>query len=177
MININTPKNIILTGFMGSGKTSVGLELSTRLDMQLIDMDTEITVQTGMSITEIFDKLGEERFRDIETAQCLNLSKLNNIIISTGGGVVLRKENMDYFRNNGVIISLYATPNTIYNRLETDSSRPLLKGGNLIKVIEELLILRAPFYRNADLTIDTENKSPSEIALEIIGALKNKYYL
>ncbi|MBF0472478.1 MAG: shikimate kinase [Nitrospirae bacterium] len=164
-------KNIILTGFMGTGKTTVGVELSIRLNMQLIDVDSEIVAQAGMPITEIFDKLGEKKFRDMETAQCLRLSKLNNVIISTGGGVVLRKENMDYFRKNGIIICLTATPETIYKRVETDCGRPLLNSDNLLEKIERLLSERKSFYQNADMTINTDNKIPLEIAWEIIETL------
>jgi len=160
---------------MGTGKSTVGVELSLRLNMKLVDMDSEIIAQAGMPITSIFDKLGEKRFRDMESAECLRLSKLNNVIISTGGGVVLRKKNIKYFRETGVIVCLCASPNTIKKRVESDSSRPLLDSDNLLEKIEELLSIRTPFYQNADIIIDTNNKIPSEIAWEIVDILNEGF--
>lgn len=166
-------KNIVLTGFMGTGKTEVGKELSRLLDMKLIDVDTEIEKSRKLTINDIFKKFGEPRFREIETEMIKNLSEKKNIIISTGGGAVLKQENTDALRKNGVIVCLTASPETILKRTSRNSDRPLLQVGNPFKKIKELLNFRTPFYEKADIMIDTEGKAPLHIAEEIIERVKN----
>jgi shikimate kinase len=165
-------KNIVLTGFMGTGKTAVGKELSQLLGLKLIDVDTEIEQSEQMTINEIFKQSGEPRFRERETAMIKKISSKKNIIISTGGGAVLKQENMDLLRNTGVIVCLMATPKTILNRTSNSDDRPLLKVENPFAKITELLTFRRPFYEKADIMIDTENKTPLQIAEEIIEKLK-----
>jgi shikimate kinase len=166
-------KNIILTGFMGTGKTAVGKELATILDMRLIDVDTEIEKSEKTTINEIFQKFGEPRFREIETGMIKKISQQKNVVISTGGGAVLKQENMDMLRKTGVIICLMATPETILNRTSNSNDRPLLKVENPFEKITELLNFRRPFYEKADILINTENKTPLQIAEEIIEKIKN----
>ena len=163
--------NIILTGFMGSGKTTVGEVLSRRLDWPLIDMDTEIEREEEMKISEIFSTLGEPAFRDMETEMAEKLSTLNDVVISTGGGVVLRETNISHLRRNGRIICLMARPETVYERIKDNHDRPLLKGNDPMGKIRELLEFRMPYYRNADMIIDTDNLTPDEIVLSIIDGL------
>lgn len=165
-------KNIVLTGFMGTGKTAVGKELSRLLNMKLIDVDTEIEKSEKMIIHEIFKQFGEPRFREIETEMIKKISKNKNIVISTGGGAVLKQENTDALRENGVIICLTATPETILKRTSMNSDRPLLQVEDPFKKIEELLHYRMPFYKKADIIIDTEEKTPLQIAEEIIERVK-----
>jgi shikimate kinase len=168
-------KNIVLTGFMGTGKTEVGKELSRLLNMKLIDVDTEIEKSENMTINEIFKQFGESRFREIETEMIRKISQKKNIIISAGGGVVLRQVNMDLFRNNGIIVCLTASPETILSRTSNSDERPLLQVEDPFKRIKELLDFRKPFYEKADIMIDTENKTPLQIAHEIIERVKDKY--
>ena len=165
-------KNIVLTGFMGSGKTAVGRQLSRLLNMKLVDVDTEIERAQGMTINEIFKNFGEPRFREIETEMIKKLSGKKDIIISTGGGAVLKQENMDALRENGIIFCLMAEPETILKRTSHDSNRPLLHVENAFKRIKELLDFRKPFYEKADIMIDTEGKTPLQIAEEIIKEYK-----
>ena len=167
-------KNIILTGFMGSGKTAVGRELSRILDMKLIDVDTEIEKSEKITINEIFKQFGEPRFREIETEMIKKLSESKNAIISTGGGAVLKQENMDILRKNGVIVCLTASPETIFKRTSTNNDRPLLQVENPLERINELLNFRKPFYQKADVMIDTEGKTPLRIAEEIMEKVKVK---
>jgi shikimate kinase len=167
-------KNIILTGFMGTGKTEVGKELSRLLNMKLIDVDTEIEKSKNMTINEIFKQFGESRFREIETEMIRKLSEDKNCVISTGGGAVLKQENMDALRENGIVINLMATPETILKRTSNSDDRPLLQVENPLDRIKELLNFRRPFYEKADLMIDTEGKTPLQIAEEIIEKVKNK---
>ncbi len=103
-------KNIVLTGFMGAGKTAVGRELSRILGWKIIDVDDEIVKARNMTIHEIFSTLGEPAFRDIETGMIRKVSQDRSVIISTGGGAVLRQENMDILREHGVIVCLWASP-------------------------------------------------------------------
>lgn len=165
-------KNIILTGFMGTGKTAVGMELERLLNLKLIDVDTEIEKSEEITINEIFKQFGEPRFREIETKMIRKLSSHKNAIISTGGGAVLKQENMDILRQNGVIVCLIATPETILNRTSKSNDRPLLKVENPFAKINELLNFRRPFYEKADIMIDTENKTPLQIAEEIIEKIR-----
>jgi shikimate kinase len=167
-------KNIVLTGFMGSGKTAVGRELSRILDMKLIDVDTEIEKSEKITINEIFKQFGEPRFREIETDMIRKLSESKNTIISTGGGAVLKQENMDILRKSGVIVCLTASPETIFKRTSTNNDRPLLQVENPLERINELLNFRKPFYQKADVMINTEGKNPLQIADEIIEKVKFK---
>lgn len=161
-------KNIVLTGFMGTGKTEVGRELSHILGWKVIDVDEEIVKAKKMSINEIFGKFGEQVFRNIETEMIGKVSQNRNVIISTGGGAVLRQENMEILRRNGVVICLWAEPETILRRTSSSSERPLLQVEDPLARIRELLEYRRPFYEKADIMIDTEGKSPFNIAEEIL---------
>ena len=165
-------KNIILTGFMGTGKTAVGKELSRLLAMTLIDVDTEVEKSQKMTINEIFKEFGEQRFREIETGMIKTVSENRKVIISTGGGAVLKQENMDILRENGIIVCLTATPDTILQRTSNNSDRPLLQVENPFKKINDLLQARKPYYEKADIMIDTEDKTPLQIAEEIIEKVK-----
>jgi shikimate kinase len=167
-------KNIILTGFMGTGKTAVGRELSRLLNMNLIDVDTEIEKSQRMTINEIFKQFGEPKFREIETEMIRKLSKQKDVIISTGGGAVLRQENMDVLRKQGVIICLMASPETILKRTSRNTNRPLLQVEDPFGKIQELLNFRKPFYEKADIIINTEGKTPLQIAEEIIDKIKDR---
>lgn len=161
-------KNIVLTGFMGTGKTEVGRILSRKLGCVLVDADTEIEKEQKMTIAEIFKRYGEPKFRDIEADVIRRLSMMENTIISTGGGAVLRQENMDNLRKNGVIVCLTASPETILKRTSSNNDRPLLQVENPLQKIKELLEFRRPYYEEADIMIDTEGKTPLEVAEEII---------
>ena len=167
-------KNIILTGFMGTGKTEVGRELSHLLDLRLLDVDDEIEKAEGMSINDIFERFGEQRFRDIETEMIRKAAGNTSVIISTGGGAVLKQENMDILRKNGIIFCLTASPETILQRTSDNSERPLLRTGDPLKKINELLCFRKPYYEKADFMVHTEGKSPLQIAEEIVEKVMRK---
>ena len=167
-------KNIVLTGFMGTGKTEVGKLVAQKLGYKLIDVDSEIVKEQKMEITEIFKECGEPGFRKIESDVIRRLSDMDKVIISAGGGAVLRQENMDNFRKKGVIVCLTASPETILKRTSNDSTRPLLQVDDPMKKIKELLELRKPYYEKADIMIDTEGKTPLQVAEEIIESVKSK---
>lgn len=158
---------------MGTGKTEVGRELSRLLAMRLIDVDEEIVRTLHMSINEIFARFGEERFRDLETEMIERVCRETNVIISTGGGAVLRQRNVDALQRQGIIVCLTATPETILKRTIDSSERPLLRDGNPLEKITELLRIRQPFYKNADVMINTDDKTPLQVAEEIIEKLRS----
>lgn len=161
-------KNIVLTGFMGTGKTEASRILSQKLNYILIDVDSEIEKEQNITIAEIFKQYGEARFREIESGVIKRLSEAKNAVISTGGGAVLRQENIDNLKKNGVVVCLTALPETILKRISNNDDRPLLQVENPILKIKELLEFRRPHYEKADIMIDTEKKSPIEVAEEII---------
>lgn len=165
-------KNIVLTGFMGTGKTAAGRELSAMLGMKLIDIDAEIERSQKMTINDIFKNYGEGRFREIESEIIKRFSEKKNIIISTGGGAILKKVNMDNLRKNGIIFCLSASPQAILERTRTSEDRPLLKVADPLAKIRELLDHRRPFYEEAGTRIETEGKTPMQIAEEIAEIMK-----
>lgn len=148
-------KNIILCGFMGSGKTVTGKSLANRLNMDFIDIDTFIEEQEKTSINDIFEKKGEEYFRCIETKAAITLGNLQNTVISCGGGTVLKQENLAALKQNGEVFYLSVTPETVIKRLKNNSSRPLLAEDKEVK-IKTLLKSRSPIYEGAaDYVIDS----------------------
>ncbi len=167
--------NIVLTGFMCTGKTSVGKLLAKKLSYQFVDTDDLIEERVGMKISQIFANYGEPYFRDIESEVVKEVSQKDNLVISTGGGVVLRKTNMDELRKNGIIINLTAKPQTIFNRLKNQPGiRPLLNKPDPLKEIINLLSQREEYYKNCDLRIETDNISVEEVVEQILNFIKKR---
>ena len=157
---------------MGCGKSSVGRELAKMLDLKYIDTDAAIESSSNMKISDIFAEHGEKYFRDLESSLCVELSVENNLLISTGGGIVLRKENIDNLRKNSVIFLLRATAETTFERISHKKDRPLLQVPNPMEKIRELLEAREEFYKAAaEFEIITDNRAVVDIAQEI----KEKY--
>lgn len=167
-------KNIVLTGFMGTGKTEVGRILAQRFGYTFLDADSIIEQEQKMSITEIFRQYGEPYFRDVESDVLKRLAERDRVVISTGGGAVLRQENIDNLRKKGIIVCLTASPETILRRTSNDSSRPLLQVEEPLQKIKELLEFRRPYYERSDIMVDTEGKSPLDVAEEIIKRIKGR---
>lgn len=161
--------NIILTGFMGAGKSTVGMRLAERLKMEFVDLDREIEKVTGMSVSQIFKRYGEIRFRSEENLMVEKLAKRDGLVIATGGGTVLREENMQILRKNGIIILLEASPEDIFARVSRKrGTRPLLRKNLTIENIEAMLADRDPFYQQADHRINTSGKDLDTIVKEIM---------
>jgi len=161
-------KNIVLIGFMGTGKSSVGKILARKLGLKFVDVDEVIEKTTGMKISEIFAKFGEPRFRDIETEVIKLISQNNRQVIATGGGAILREENFKKLKDKGIIVWLKASENVILERVKNCKDRPLLQVENPKQKIKELLTKRIPFYEKADFSINTEELTPEEVAEKII---------
>jgi len=161
-------KNIVLVGFMGTGKTSVGLRLAELLDMQFIDTDNLIEEENIMSISDMFSMMGEDYFRDRESSVIEKVSKLSGKVIATGGGAVKREINIQNLKSLGIIFCLYASPETILQRTSGYSHRPLLQIDDPIGKIKDMLNERELFYSKADYTIDTSELSIEQVAEEIL---------
>ncbi len=165
--------NIILTGFMGCGKTSVGIKLSYQLRQTMIDTDKWIEKKQKMSVSELFAAYGEEAFRGMET-QCLKelVRTVDKQIISVGGGLPMREENRALLKELGKVFYLKVTPETVYERLKDDTTRPLLQVEDPLGRIRALMEQRAPVYEScADVTVEVSDKSFEEILQEIGRAL------
>jgi shikimate kinase len=158
--------NISLIGFMGTGKSEVGKLLSKKLGMKYISIDGLIIKKENKSIFEIFETMGEPYFRRIEKYTVKHVSKKDNLIIDTGGGVVLDSDNIIDLRANGIIISLKARQEVILKRLSDFEDRPLLKGDKKNKIID-LLKVRKKLYEQGNLIIDTSDISPNEVVEKI----------
>lgn len=164
--------NIFLIGFMGTGKSTIARELKKMLNMECMEMDEMIMKQQGMSISDIFDRYGEDYFRDLESRLLLDLQKKENVIVSCGGGVVVRQENIGHMRGSGKIVLLSATPGTVYERVKNSTNRPILNGNMNVEYIAGLMEKRREKYEAAaDITIVTDEKKIAEICREIIDAL------
>ena len=161
--------NIFLIGFMGTGKTSVGQRISEKLQMPMVDTDTIVETDNQMIIGEIFDRYGEDYFRNLENAAVHKASKYTNHIISTGGGVVLRIENLNLLQENGLLFCLRATPEEIFKRIKDESHRPLLKDPNPPNKIRHLLQKRQAQYQRIEHQIETTDLSIEEVTNQIIG--------
>ena len=164
--------NLVLCGMMGSGKSTVGKYLATRLSYAFVDTDDVLEGRFG-KITDIFTQFGEEYFREREREVCVELAKSEGLVLATGGGLVLKKENVDCLKKSGTLIFLRAKASTLAERLQADTDRPLLQTeGDLEPRIAELLQIRTPIYESvADYILDVDGKTPEEIAEEIIEKL------
>ena len=160
-----TSKNIVLVGPMGSGKTTVGRRLSHELDQDFFDTDHEIIDKTGVSIDHIFDIEGEEGFRERESKILENLCQMSNIILATGGGIVILPKNRKILKNAGLVVYLSSSVDQLLRRTAKSKTRPLLENSNdRRKTIAELVVARDLYYREvASLVIDTTGKKLYEV--------------
>jgi len=162
--------NIVLIGYRGTGKSTLGKIVAARLDRQLISTDQEIVRRTGSSIPDIVAAHGWDYFRDVETAVCQDLAGRDNLVIDTGGGAILRQQNVDVFKRNGRLIWLTASVDTIATRIGGETQRPSLTGTKShVDEIRDVLCERVPKYQAAaDLTIATDGRSIEELASFIV---------
>jgi len=165
-------KNIIFVGLMGSGKTTIGKQVSKSLDMEFFDTDHAVEVKTGVNIATIFELEGEEGFRLREHNLLVDLMDNQKKVIATGGGIVLKGENRKLLRQLGAVVYLRSNINDLILRLKNDKTRPLIQNVNLDEKFNELFKARDPLYIEvADYIIDTKNKKVSDIKNEILELL------
>jgi shikimate kinase len=156
---------------MSVGKSVTGKILSEKLLKEFFDTDILIEKKTDLSIDAIFEKFGEKEFRRMEADIVKTLSQCDSSVISCGGGVVLNPLNIKILRNKGIIVNLYASPETIYERIKTDSTRPLLKQKNPLDEIRRLLELRKEMYLDCDYAFDTDGLTPYQVANNILNGI------
>ena len=162
-------KNLFLIGFMGCGKSTLARLLAEENGIELVEMDETIEAEAGVSINEIFAAHGEAYFRDLETALVKRIAKNGGTVVSCGGGAVLREENVAAMKENGRIIYLSATPETIYERVHDKTNRPLLNGNMNVEYISQLMQKRVALYEAAAdeiLCVDGKSKQENLKALQ-----------
>lgn len=171
----NIAGNLFLIGLMGAGKTTMGKHIAQVLGRSFYDSDQEICRRTGVSIPTIFELEGEQGFRDRETAVIDELTAMNNIVLATGGGAVLRKDNRHYLRTRGTVIYLHATPEVLLERTRYDNNRPLLRVENPLAKLQELYGIRDKIYREtAHIIIEANRPSCYKTAEHLLTLLKQR---
>lgn len=159
--------NLALIGFMGTGKTSVGRLVAESLGFEFLDTDEMIQSRTGRSITDIFARDGEPAFRELERQMVKELSTRERTVISTGGGLPTNPENMEALKSFALVVCLWAGPEKIWERVRHQSHRPLLHDADPQQKIRDLLDVRKPFYQQADVLMNTDQRSAREVAQQI----------
>jgi len=163
------PKNIFLVGPMGAGKSAVGRQLARSLHLSFVDSDDEIESRTGVDISFIFEKEGEAGFRKRESAAIDDLTKMDGVVLATGGGAILSPDNRSHLGGRGLVVYLYTTVAQQVARTERGRERPLLESGDPRDILEALLLERDPLYRDvADLVVETDGRRVHAVANEII---------
>lgn len=166
-------RSIVLIGMMGAGKSSVGRCLRRRTGLAFYDTDEIVAANFGMPISAIFPKFGEQRFRRAETEALRSLQTTEHIIIVTGGGIVLRNENVEILKRLGVIVWLDGDEETLFARASQKQNRPLLQSENPRKTFAQILGARRPLYANiADVRVDTSVLTDEEVAVAILAKLR-----
>ncbi len=161
--------NLILIGYMGSGRSTIGKQLAKKYQYDFLDTDEWIEHENGMTIKELFASKGENYFRNLETQALISFqNQIGHTILSTGGGMALSATNARLLRNLGIVIFLKVSKEVVIQRLQGDTTRPLLQGEDFEKNIEQMLEQRDPLYASAaNYVIDTDGKTIEEVIEEI----------
>jgi shikimate kinase len=167
--------NIVLTGFMGTGKSAVGRHLAEELHVPFLDVDAAIVKKGGKSIKDIFATGGEAAFRTLESSVIVELSGHDKTVIATGGGALMNVQNRENLQKNGVLVCLTARMGTLLERLKEDLSRPLLAGEKLEDKVERLMKERQHIYDLCPVQVDTDGKTIAQVAKEIIQKVSPKW--
>lgn len=166
-------KHIFLIGFMGCGKTTNAKQLAGMTGRTWLEMDEEIVKDQKMEITDIFEKFGQEYFRELETSLLRGMGRREAAVVSCGGGAILRDQNVSLMRETGTVVLLTAKPETVYERVKDSTDRPNLNGHMNVQYIRELMGKRSEAYkRAADITVATDNRTTEEICLEIMERVR-----
>lgn len=161
-------QNIALIGFMGTGKSTVGQKLAAALHFDFLDTDHTIEARAGKSISDIFAQDGEPAFREWERRLVQELTQRKKTVISTGGGMAANEANLASLKSHALVVCLWGSPEKILERVRNQTHRPLLNEPNPLEKIRSLLAAREPFYRQADVLVNTEMRSIREVAQQII---------
>lgn len=162
MASSPVPQNIVLTGFMATGKTTAGRIIADVLRMRFVDVDAEIVRQEGQSVAQVFAQRGEEAFRQIEADLCRQFAQQRSLVIATGGGALINPDTLAAMKETGLVVCLWASPETIQRRLSGESGRPLAADW------EALYEHRKPIYESMPHHVTTSGKIPEEIAKEVV---------
>lgn len=166
-------RNLFLVGMMGAGKTTVGRSLARHLAKEFHDTDHEIERRTGVRISLIFEIEGEAGFRRREAEVLAGMTAMENIVLATGGGVVLDPRNREHLRSRGCVIYLHGQPRDLWQRTRHDKSRPLLQTGDPQARLQELYEARDPLYREvADLVVDTGRQNVNSLVAQVLSRLE-----
>ena len=169
---MDSPRNLVLVGFMGTGKSAVGRRVAALAAAPFLEMDAELERRAGKSISRIFAEDGEPAFRDQEAQLAEEWGRKQGAVISCGGGVVLREANLRALEANGLLVCLTARPEVILARTARAAKRPLLAGDNPEQKIRDLLAARAPLYAKISVQIDTSDLGPEELAAQVLARWK-----
>jgi shikimate kinase len=164
--------NLALIGFMGTGKTSVGRLVAEQLHFEFLDTDDVIQARTGRSIADLFAQDGEPAFRALEQQVVGELAGRAGTVISTGGGLPAQPENLAALKLHALVVCLWASPEKIWERVRNQSHRPLLLDPDPQRKIHDLLEVRSPFYRQADVLINTDQRAVREVAQQVVLQFK-----
>ena len=168
--------NIVLIGFMGSGKSSVGRRVASHLRFQFVDADALIVERSGLEIATHFARHGEAHFRDLETGVLESCGQFSRTVLATGGGVVVREENRALLREIGFVVQLTASEETIFERVSRNTKRPLLRTADPRATVREMIAARQPLYdAAAQLTVDTTKLTHAAAADAIIAAAREAF--
>lgn len=174
MQSVRSIQNIALIGLMGTGKTTIGKLVAARLDFEWLDTDTRIESRAGKTITRIFMEDGEAWFREHERAVVAELAACRRTVIATGGGLGADPVNLESLRSHAFLVCLWASPETILERVRHHDHRPLLQTQDPLERIRELLASRERFYRQADLLVSTDFRSPHEVAQVVVSQFRRE---
>jgi shikimate kinase len=164
--------NLALIGFMGTGKSSVGRLVADMLRFTFLDTDHVIEARAGKSITDIFAQEGEPAFRKLECGLVQELTRREKTVIATGGGLPVNPANLESLKTHALVVCLWASPETIFERVRRQTHRPLLNNPDPQGKIRSLLASREPFYRQADVLVNTEMRSIKDVAHQVINQLR-----
>lgn len=172
---MDVPENIFIIGPMGVGKTTIGRHLANTFKKNFLDTDQELEKRTGADIALIFEIEGESGFRKRESAILAELTQKNNLVLATGGGVILDEANRRLLRKYGFVLYLSADVETLVSRTRKDKSRPLLQTDDKRKTLTDMMAIRDPLYRQeADLIIKTDNRPPAVVARDVAAHIQKQ---
>lgn len=168
---MNAPRsihNLVLAGFMGTGKTTVGRGVAEELGFNFVDTDHLIEEMADCTISDLFAQAGEPFFRELERKVVLDLASYRQTVIATGGGMTANEANMTSLKQHALVVCLWASPEAIFDRVRRQTHRPLLHGPDPLQKIRRLLEAREPFYRLADVLVRTEQRSAREVVQHVL---------